>query len=148
MSNTIYPYKIFFGEWHSILCYEKHSVGDFCSPDTLVKLPQFICEISLPGDFFIAHYEVSIFLIHPSYGVDDIIGLHGCDEICGQREFSCLCTIIRYFWNDPSSENFWLKWTNVHIPRILHWISFLNYPQTIFQELQKYTNRHSHQHHI
>ena len=38
--------------------------------------------------------------------------------------------------------------TNVQILGSLHGISFLDYPQTILQELQMYTNRHNHQHTI
>ena len=49
---------------------------------------------------------------------------------------------------DPSSDKFRLTWTNVHILRSSHGIYFTKYPQTIFQELQNYTNIHSHQHKI
>ena len=70
-----------------MLQYEKHSVGAFYSPDTLGEFPQFIGERFLPGEFFVSCYEVYIFLIHPGYVMDGGIGIHGCDDICGQREF-------------------------------------------------------------
>ena len=76
----------FFGcEWHLMLWYEKQSFGAFYSPDTLVKLPQFIGKIFLPGEFFVSCYEVSIILRQPGCQLDDVIGLYGCDEIFGQR---------------------------------------------------------------
>ena len=78
-------YEFFCCEWYFMLQYEKHSVGAFFSPDTLVKLPQFIGKRSLPGEFFVSRYEVSILLRHPDYRVLDGIGFHGCDGICGQR---------------------------------------------------------------
>ena len=78
-------YEFFCCEWYFMLQYEKHSVGAFCSPDTLVKLPQFIGKRSLPGEFFVSRYEVSILLRHPGYRVDKGIGLHVCYDICVQR---------------------------------------------------------------
>ena len=65
----------------------KKSVGAFYGPDNLVKLPQFIGKISLPGEFYVSCYEVSIFLRHLGYTVDEGIGLYDCDDIFGQRNF-------------------------------------------------------------
>ena len=36
----------------------------------------------------------------------------------------------------------------MQIPEISHGIYFLEFPQTIFQEPQMYTNKHNHQHKI
>ena len=68
-----------------MLWYEKHSVGAFYIPDTLGNFSQFIGERYIPSDSFVLCYEVSIFLRHPGYGVDEVIGLYGYDESCSQR---------------------------------------------------------------
>ena len=51
-------------------------------------------------------------------------------------------------YNDPSSEKFSLTWTNVNIPQSSHGIYFLDDPKTILQDLQMYTNIHSHHYKI